>query len=107
MKQFNFNTLSKTPSKFYRYTGLSVGEFFILVDQIEPLWQEAERKRLSRPNRQRAIGGGEKWSFRKLRKWGKGEILSSFTLLRTIFIKTVRFKIASGNLRKICLKKEA
>lgn len=61
MKQFNFNTLSKIPSKFYRYTGLSVGEFFVLVNETEELWQESERKRLSRPNRQRAIGGGRKY----------------------------------------------
>jgi len=66
MKQFNFNTLSKTPFKFYRYTGLSVGEFFVLADKIEPLWQEAERKRLSRPNRQRAIGGGRKYHLELL-----------------------------------------
>ena len=53
MKQFNFNTLSKTPSKFYRYTGLGVGEFLVLREKIAPLWKEAERKRLSQSHRQR------------------------------------------------------
>lgn len=66
MKQFNFNTLSKTPAKFYRYTGLEVGEFLVLKDQTEPLWKISERKRLSRPNRQRAIGGGRPYHLKLL-----------------------------------------
>jgi len=61
MKQLNFINLSKKPTKFYRFTGLKVGEFLILKEEIEPLWQKAEIKRLSRPNRQRAIGGGRKY----------------------------------------------
>ncbi|MFQ6120592.1 MAG: transposase family protein [Methanosarcinales archaeon] len=66
MKQFNFNTLSKTPSKFYRYTGLEVEKFLILADKIAPLWKKAERKRLFRPNRQRAIGGGRKYYLKSM-----------------------------------------
>ena len=66
MKQFNFNTLSKTPIKFYRYTGLEVGEFSLLADEIGALWEEAERKRLSRSNRQRDIGGGRKYYLKPL-----------------------------------------
>ncbi len=66
MKQLNFNNLSKKPTKFYRFTDLEVGEFLILKEKIEPLWQEAERKRLSRPNHQRAIGGGRKYHLKLL-----------------------------------------
>ncbi len=66
MKQFNFNTLSKIPSKFYRYTGLNVGEFLILTEKVRPLWEKFERKRLFRPNRQRAIGGGRKYHIKSI-----------------------------------------
>ncbi|MFZ6016809.1 MAG: transposase family protein [Nitrospirota bacterium] len=66
MKYLNFNHLSKKPTKFYRFTGLEVGEFLVLKEEIEPLWQKAEIKRLSRPNRQRAIGGGRKYHLRTL-----------------------------------------
>jgi hypothetical protein len=66
MKYLNFNYLSKKPTKFYRFTGLKVGEFLILKEEIEPFWQKAEIKRLSRPNRQRAIGGGRKYHLKLL-----------------------------------------
>jgi hypothetical protein len=66
MKYLNFNYLSQKPTKFYRFTGLKVGEFLILKEEIEPLWQKAEIKRLSRPNRQRAIGGGRKYHLKSL-----------------------------------------
>jgi len=66
MKYLNFNYLSKKPTKFYRFTGLEVGEFLILKEKVEPLWKAAEIKRLSRPNRQRAIGGGRAYHLRSL-----------------------------------------
>lgn len=61
MKHLNFNYLSQKPTKFYRFCGLEVEEFLILKEETEPLWQEAEIKRLSYPNRKRAIGGGRKY----------------------------------------------
>ena len=79
MSQLNFNNLSKKlskkPTKFYRFTpldskhlrgftGLEVGEFLILKEEIEPLWKKAEIKRLSYPNRQRTIGGGQPYHLR-------------------------------------------
>lgn len=67
MKQhFNFNTLFQKPSKFYRTTGVKREEFLSILEKIEPLWQEAEIKRLSRSNRQRAIGGGRKYHLKLL-----------------------------------------
>ena len=66
MKYLNFNHLSKKPTKFYRFTGLEVGEFLVLEEEIESLWKEAERKRLSRSHRQRAIGGGRKYHLSSL-----------------------------------------
>ena len=37
-----------------------------MKEEIEPLWQEAEIKRLSHPNGQRAIGGGRKYHLKLL-----------------------------------------
>jgi hypothetical protein len=39
-------------------TGLTVGEFEALVDDLAVRYARAEKKRLSRPNRQRAMGAG-------------------------------------------------
>lgn len=44
-------------------TGLRVGEFDDLVDELQPAYAKAEQKRLSRPNRQRAIGGGRHYEL--------------------------------------------
>lgn len=53
-----FKRLVKQPSAFYSLSGISVREFQGLYARFEPLWQAAERQRLGRPNRQRAIGAG-------------------------------------------------
>ena len=55
-----FENLSKKPGTFKGFTGVSVAEFKELLEKVTPLWVERERKRLARPNRQRAIGGGRK-----------------------------------------------
>jgi hypothetical protein len=39
-------------------TGLNVTEFDAVVDDLALRYARAEKKRLSRPNRQRAIGAG-------------------------------------------------
>lgn len=58
-----YSTLSKKPTRFMLYTGLNVADFDKLANKLEPLWQEAEIQRLSRPNRQRKIGGGKKYKL--------------------------------------------
>jgi Helix-turn-helix of DDE superfamily endonuclease len=55
--------LSKKPESFERLTGLPVVKFSQLLKDIEPLWVEAERKRLSRRGRKRAIGAGTPYSL--------------------------------------------
>lgn len=55
--------LSKKPEAFERLTGLSVVKFSQLLKDIEPLWEGAERKRLSRRPRKRAIGAGTPYSL--------------------------------------------
>jgi hypothetical protein len=53
-----YRTLSQHPAVFLKMTGLRLGEFDQLVADLLPSFLEAERKRLERPDRQRALGGG-------------------------------------------------
>jgi hypothetical protein len=50
--------LSDYPVVFQSVTGLRVGEFDHLVDDVLPLYAEAEQNRLERADRQRAMGAG-------------------------------------------------
>lgn len=59
----SYRRLVRNPSSFRNLTGISVREFDELYAEFEVLWQEAEEQRLSRPNRQRAIGGGHKYKL--------------------------------------------
>ena len=88
MKYLNFNNLSQKPTKFYRFTGLEVGEFLILKEEIEPLWQESEIKRLFHANRQRAIGSGRKYHLKSLLARRKGILLKLKSLLKEILAKS-------------------
>jgi len=49
------------PKMFQRFTGITISQFKELSKKILPLWQESEKKRLSRENRKRKIGGGRKY----------------------------------------------
>ena len=53
----------KHPKTFLRLTGLTVEKFDHFLEQLLPIFEEAEKKRLSRPNRQRAIGGGRRYAL--------------------------------------------
>jgi len=53
-----YEVLSENTKVFKSLTGLRLSEFEALVEDVLPLYQAAEIERLSRPNRQRAIGGG-------------------------------------------------
>lgn len=53
-----YNSLLKHPAAFKSLTGLKISEFDELYERFAPVWEEAEAQRLSRANRQRAIGGG-------------------------------------------------
>ena len=48
---------------FKNLTGVSANEFDRLQWEVAPVWAEGERKRLSRPDRQRAIGGGRDYTL--------------------------------------------
>ncbi len=57
----SYQFLVKRPSAFYSLSGITVREFHALYERFEPLWLEAEWKRLSRPDRRREIGGGNQY----------------------------------------------
>ncbi len=61
MRLLTYQYLVKHPSAFYSLSGITVREFHHLYAQFEPLWAAAETKRLSRPERRRAIGGGNQY----------------------------------------------
>jgi len=58
-----FAKIAGKPRKLFRMTGLSVEQFETLSERLEPLWKEAQRQRLSRPDRKYAIGGGRKYAL--------------------------------------------
>lgn len=56
----NLQKLLQKPNTFQRLTGLSPDKFTELLLKLTPRFDEAEKKRLSRPDRKRAIGAGNK-----------------------------------------------
>jgi CRP-like cAMP-binding protein len=55
--------LKKKPHVFKNLTGISISEFDKLHCKVAVVWVESEHKRLTRPNRQRTIGGGRTYSL--------------------------------------------
>jgi hypothetical protein len=53
-----YEHLKHYPNVFLKMTGLRINEFAGLVDDLLPQFVQAEQKRLHRPDRQRALGGG-------------------------------------------------
>jgi IS5 family transposase len=58
-----YEKLSQNPQAFQGLSGVTLEEFDDLYALFEPAWLEAEAKRLSRPNRRRAIGGGNQYTL--------------------------------------------
>ena len=58
-----FATLAGHPRKLYRMTGLTLDQFQTLTDRLTPVWHQAEHDRLSRRQRQHAIGQGRKYKL--------------------------------------------
>ncbi len=56
--------LSRHPRVFRHMTGLTVAEFDALVQDLHPAFVAREHQRLSRPTRQRAIGGGTPFALK-------------------------------------------
>ncbi len=53
--------LRARPELFFRLSGIRPADFDAPVCQLHPIWLAGEAARLSRKNRQRAIGGGRKY----------------------------------------------
>jgi hypothetical protein len=53
-----YHHLTQHPNVFYAVTGLRVGEFDELLADVLPRYAQTEWERLTRPDRQRAIGAG-------------------------------------------------
>ena len=53
-----YEYLSQHPKVFQKCTGLTVALFDQLVEDVQPIYLEAEVQRLNRPQRQRALGAG-------------------------------------------------
>jgi hypothetical protein len=56
--RLTYTHLRRHPRVFRHMTGLTVAEFDELVHDLHPAFVAREHQRLSRPDRQRAIGGG-------------------------------------------------
>lgn len=56
----------KRPKLFQRFTGITIPQFRNLSKRMLSLWKKAEKKRLSRNNRKRKIGGGRKYVLRTI-----------------------------------------
>lgn len=57
----NVIKLFQRPKVFERIFGISPPQFKELATELEPLWQEAERKRKTSGERKRAVGAGRKY----------------------------------------------
>jgi hypothetical protein len=59
----SYYSLRRNERAFKQFTGITVEEFDLLYADFEAAWVIAERKRLERPGRKRAIGGGNDYSL--------------------------------------------
>lgn len=60
-KVINIEKLQSKPYLFYSFTGLSVEEFKGIMKELEYIYPEYEKERLSRKDRKNAIGQGSKF----------------------------------------------
>ena len=58
-----YDKLRKKPQVFKSISGVTEAEFDELYDKFAPKWDEAEKMRLSRGDRQRRIGGGHPYTL--------------------------------------------
>src|SRR5918992_717065 len=58
-----YSNLTLYPMVFRALTGLSVAQFDALYAEMAPRLVAAERDRLARPSRQRAIGAGRRYAL--------------------------------------------
>lgn len=86
----NIHKLLQKPKVFQRLTGLTPQKFMELLEDLTPLWEESETKRLSRPDRKRAIGAGNK------RKLTVGQALFLLLLYYRTYVNHVFIGMLGG-----------
>src|SRR3990172_1730870 len=79
-----YRYLTQHTHVFLKMTGLRVREFDVLVRDVGPLFSAAEIQRLSRPDRERALGGGRPASLD-----GRDQLLLTVIWLRVYPIQEV------------------
>lgn len=62
-----YQKLFNKPKTLKRFTGLTVDQFLSLAANLQPLWVRAERERLTRSERQRALGAGHPYRLSSLK----------------------------------------
>lgn len=72
-----YKYLSQHPHIFQKCTGITVSEFDTLVDEVLPVYAEAEKQRLQRAGRKRAVGGGHPFELN-----GRDQVLLTIVWLR-------------------------
>jgi hypothetical protein len=58
-----YDNLKEKPQGFKRITGVTITEFDDLYQKFCSMWARAESMRLSRPNRQHAVGAGNHYTL--------------------------------------------
>jgi len=58
-----YKKVKKKSRVFKSIAGVTITEFEDLYQRFVPEWAKAEKKRLDRPERQRAIGGGHPYAL--------------------------------------------
>lgn len=58
-----FAKISREPEKFFLFTGLTIEQFTVLSEKIKPLWEQAEKTRLSKRDRKNVPGQGGKYKL--------------------------------------------
>jgi hypothetical protein len=79
-----YHTLTLQPAVFRALTGLSIAQFDALYIEVAPRLGDAERRRLSRPERRRAIGAGRRFALA-----GRDRLLLTVVWLRRYPINAV------------------
>ncbi|MDN3513695.1 MAG: hypothetical protein NG747_04780 [Candidatus Brocadia sp.] len=62
----HFARISLEPEKFFLFTGLTIEQFTVLSEKIKPLWEQAEKARLSGRDRKNVPGQGGKYKLATL-----------------------------------------
>ena len=58
-----YETLQRKPKHFQAFSGITPAQFAEILKALQPVYQEYEKERLTRPDRKRKIGGGRNFNL--------------------------------------------